>query len=283
MKNRVLSILLSITLTLLPCDIVLAKSPLIVAFLDVGQGDAIYIEAPNGNQMLIDGGPKDALMNVLPDYMPLFDRSIDVVMVTNPDTDHYSGFLSLLDSYEVGVVIEPGTISKTPTHAVFQEKIVQMNIPQLLARKGMTIVLDPANSVTFTVLFPDRDVSKWVINDGSIEGILTYGKTKVFFTGDGSEKTEGIIMSSNSKEVLKSDILKIAHHGSRTATADDFVAAVAPTHAVISNGKNNTYGHPHNETLETLKRHNIGVHRTDLEGTIVFTSNGDTFSKTTAK
>ncbi len=283
MKNRVFSILLSITVTLLPCDIASAKAPLLIAFLDVGQGDAIYIEAPNGNQMLIDGGPKETLMNVLPDYMPFADRSIDVIMVTNPDTDHYSGFLSLFDSYEVGVVIEPGTKSRTPTHAVFQELIVEKDIPALIARKGMTIVLDSVNDVKFTVLFPDRDVSKWAINDGSIEGILTYGRTKVFFTGDGSKKTEGIIVSGNPKEVLKSDILKIGHHGSRTATADDFVSAVAPTYAIISNGKNNTYGHPHRETLETLKRHNISVHRTDIEGTIIFTSNGDTFQKTTTK
>lgn len=99
------------------------------------------------------------------------------------------------------------------------------------------------------------------------------------FTGDGTQKTEGIILSENSLTDLKSDILKVGHHGSRTSSSDDFVAAVAPLYAVISDGQNNKYGHPHKETLDTLTKHGVHILQTDKLGTIVFTSDGNSFSQ----
>jgi competence protein ComEC len=127
--------------------------------------------------------------------------------------------------------------------------------------------------VHFDILFPDRDVSNWTSNDGSIIGRLVYGKTSVMFTGDATQKTEGYILGQN----LKSDILKVGHHGSRTSTSDAFVSAVTPDYAVISDGKDNKYGHPHQETLDTLNKHGIKILRTDLLGTIILDSNGEKF------
>lgn len=254
-----------------------ARGLLRVAFLDVGQGDSIYIEAPNGNQMIIDGGPGDALSSALSEVLPFGDHVINTIMVTNPDADHYSGFLGLLRNFDVGAVIEPGTATHTPTHATFQKEITDKKIPELFARKGMTIDIDKENGVVFTVLFPDRDVSEWTTNDGSIEGILSYGTTKIFFTGDGSKKTESIVVSENSQTFLKSDILKVGHHGSRSSTSGELVGAVAPAYAVISDGKENKYGHPHKETLDTLTRARVKILRTDQLGTIVFTSDGTHF------
>ncbi len=250
-----------------------------VSFLDIGQGDSIYIQAPNGRQMIIDGGPKSNLMSALSKVMPFGDRSIDVLMVTNPDADHYSGFIDLIRDFDVGAVVESGTRTNTPTYATLQKGIAEHSVPHLLARKGMKIVLDKEDGVEFDVLFPDLDVSGWSRNDGSIMGVLIYGKTKIFFTGDGTTTTENAVMLRTEKEILESDILKVGHHGSRTSTSDAFVKAVAAQWAVISDGKGNTYGHPHKETLDTLARNGVDILRTDQLGTITFISNGSNWQK----
>lgn len=253
------------------------KNLLQVSFLDVGQGDAIYIQAPNGHQMIIDGGKAGTLLEPLSVVMPFGDRSVDVIMITNPDADHYAGFLDLLDGYTVGAVVESGTHSDTTTYKTLGQKIDEQKIPRLLARKGMRIVLDAEHGVEFQVLFPDREISGWSRNDGSIMGVLTYGTTKVFFTGDGTTTTENAVMLRTNEEVFKSDILKVGHHGSRTSTSDAFVKAVAPKYAVISDGKKNSYGHPHAETLATLARYGVEILRTDQLGTITFVSDGSQF------
>jgi len=273
-RMRTLLVLIFILLPLAFCDA--QEGVLTVAFLDVGQGDAIYIEAPNGNQMIIDGGPGMALLSELEKVMPFGDRTIDVLMVTNPDTDHYAGFVEVLKLYDVGSIVEPGTRSETNTYAVFDEGVVDERAPRLLARKGMEILLDTENSVAFRVLFPDQDVSAWARNEGSIMGTLTYGEAKFMFTGDSTIRTENILLQSNTKDVLDSDVLKVGHHGSRTSSGDEFVWAVSPVFSVISDGKENRYGHPHTETLQTLTRHGSEILRTDTEGTITLVSDGKT-------
>src|SRR3990172_572796 len=107
-----------------------------VAYLDIGQGDAIYIEAPNGHQMIIDGGPPGALLPALREVMPFSDRSIDVIMVTNPDQDHFAGFIDLLDTYDVGAVIESGTFNKSKIYARLETMIGEKEIPKIIARRG---------------------------------------------------------------------------------------------------------------------------------------------------
>lgn len=278
-----LSILCGLTIALAPIQSALAGEPglLTIAFLDVGQGDAIYIEAPNGAQMVIDGGPDGSLMQPLSEVMPFGDRSINVLMVTNPDTDHYAGFLDVLKAgYEIGAAIEPGTISSTPTHREFQRLLAEERVPELMARRGMTIDLDAEHGVRFTVLFPDRDVSSWTTNDGSIQGILSYGSTKIYFTGDGSRRTEGLVLSKNAGVDLKSDLLKVGHHGSATSSSEEFLTAVAPKYAVISVGEGNRYGLPKQSTLDAFTHQGIDVLRTDKLGTITFVSDGTMLHRT---
>lgn len=242
-----------------------------IAFLDVGQGDAIYIEAPNGRQMIIDGGPPGTLLPALSGVMPFSDRSIDMIVVTNPDQDHFAGFIDLIDSYEVGAVLESGTHSKTKIYAELERLIAEKEIPKVTAERGM--IIDLGAGVYFNILFPDRDVSSWSSNDGSIIGRLVYGNTSVMLTGDATKKAESYVMD----EKLKSDILKVGHHGSRTSTGDDFVSAVAPDYAVMSLGKENKYGHPHKDTLDTLNGYGMKIFRTDQEGTIIYESDGKNF------
>jgi competence protein ComEC len=249
-----------------------------VVFLDVGQGDAIYIEAPNGVQFIVDGGPiNGGLLPQLGEVMPYYDRTIDGIMVTNPDTDHYAGFLDVLPRYQIGAVFEPGTHSDTSTYASFERMIEEKRISKTVAKKGQRIFLDKKDGVYLDIIFPDRDVSNWVINDGSVIARLVYGSTSVMLQGDAPRKIEEYLV--NQGEDVKAQILKVGHHGSKTSSSDKYVTAVDPDLAVISLGKNNRYGFPHKETVDTFAKESVPILRTDLEGQITFVSNGKKFTR----
>jgi competence protein ComEC len=134
--------------------------------------------------------------------------------------------------------------------------------------------LDIGGGAVIDILFPDRDVSSWATNDGSVVAKLTYGDISIMLTGDATSKTEQIILKGNSITQLNSDILKVGHHGSRTSSSLEFVKAVSPAYALISDGKDNKYGHPHQDTLNTLASFGAKIFRTDLSGTIVMKSDG---------
>ncbi len=262
---------------------------LIVAFLDIGQGDSIFIQAPNGNQVLVDGGPTAKVLSQIGSLMPWYDKTLDMIVITNPDKDHIAGFVDVLRRYDVEYLLEPGTENKSLVNAEVHELATANGVKTLLARRGMEIVLDPSAGVLLTVLFPDRDVSEEEPNDGSIVMRLTYGETEVMLTGDAPSSVEkhllslqsqlSVSASSSSSLRLESDILKIGHHGSKTSTAQEFVSAVSPQYAVISSGKENKYGHPNPETLGTLSQFPLEVLRTDTLGTIVFQSDGKNLSR----
>lgn len=254
------------------------KSELTFAMLNVGQGDALYIESPTGTQVLVDGGPAKKILSRLSRVMPLFDRSIDALIITNPDADHIGGFLDVLKTYKVGQVFEAGTFNDSATYKNLKNKINEKNIPVSLAKKGMRI--DLGGGAIIDVLFPDRDVSDWTTNDGSIVAELVYGDTKVILTGDATTETEKIVLENNILESLDVDILKVGHHGSRTSTGKEFVKALSPAYALISSDGGKKYGHPYQETLDTLKSFDVKILRTDLLGSIIMKSDGkvETFS-----
>ncbi|QQR50674.1 MBL fold metallo-hydrolase [Candidatus Nomurabacteria bacterium] len=240
-----------------------------VAFLDIGQGDAIYIEAPNGNQMIIDGGPGIALMNKLPEVLPWGDKTIDTVVITNPDADHYSGLIPLFEQYAVASVVEPGTRSETSLYQTLEEHIILEHVPHLLATRGMEIILDSEKHISYEILFPDRDVSTWETNDGSIVGKLTYGDTSFLLMGDATILTEGIVVAENKNTLDTIDVLKLGHHGSRTSSGNPILTATTPDVAIISAGLNNKYGHPHQEVIDRLLALHIPYLTTFKEGTII--------------
>lgn len=242
------------------------------AMLNIGQGDALFIESPTGAQMLIDGGPAGKIISKLSQVMPFYDRSIDAIIITNPDADHIAGFLSVLKNYKVGRVFEPGTFNDSKTYKNLKKEIENKKIPDILAKRGMRINL--GGGAVLDILFPDRDVSNWTTNDGSIMARLSYGKTSVMLTGDATSETERIILSENPQSNLHSTILKVGHHGSHTSSSPEFVQAVSPEYALISDGKGNSYGHPHEETLGTLAKFGAKIFRTDELGTIIMKSDG---------
>ncbi len=245
--------------------------------LNIGQGDSLFIESPTGVQVLIDGGPGNSLMRELPRVLPWYDKHIDVVIVTNPDKDHYEGFIPLLAKYSVDVVLEPGTSSKTDTYSFLEKEITEKHIPKIIAARGQFI--DIGGGAYIEVLFPDRDVSGLSSNDGSIVAKLVYGKTSVMLTGDSTAKIEDYLIHLDG-EKLKSTVLKAGHHGSRTSSSDEYVKEVSPQYAVISAGKDNSYGHPHKETLETFSKYGVQVLGTYSLGDVTLYSDGKTFSVT---
>jgi competence protein ComEC len=244
------------------------------AVLDIGQGDALYIESPTGTQVIVDGGPGNNLLKALPKVMPFYDRSVDMIVVTNPDSDHYEGFIKFLDKYKVSNVLEPGTTNAYPAYAVFENKVKQKNISKTIARRGQEI--DLGGGAYLQILFPDRNVSEVSPNTGSIVMKLIYGDTSVMLQGDSISNIEQYLLELDG-EYLKSDILKAGHHGSRTSSVEEYVAKVSPKWTVISSGKNNSYGHPHKETLATMKKLQIPTYDTCNNGTIVFESDGKNF------
>lgn len=259
--------LLVVNIYLFHLDFTSSKKGFRFAMLDIGQGDALFIESPTGTQVLVDAGPARKILGPLSKIMSPFDRHIDAIIITNPDSDHISGFLDVLKRYKVDQVFEPGTKNDSRTYQNLETEIKNKNIPNILAKKGMR--LDLGGGVIVDILFPDRDVSDFSVNDGSIVAKLQYGKTSILLTGDATAKTEKIILDEYAKTALASTVLKVGHHGSRTSSSIPFVKAVAPVYAFISDGRDNKYGHPHPETLDTLSSVGAKILRTDLLGTVI--------------
>jgi competence protein ComEC len=245
-----------------------------VVFLDVGQGDAIYIEAPNGRQVLIDGGPDAKLLSSLAQVMPFADRSLDMIIATHPDSDHIGGFPLLLDNYKVTSILENGATSTSAIYASLEDKISKDKVNKIIARSGMRIILDDKKNIYLDIIFPDRDVSNMESNDGSIVSRLVYGNDSFMFTGDASAYTENLIEWNEQNSTLHSEVLKLAHHGARTSSSLLWLEKVSPSVAIISAGKNNKYGHPHQETLDKLFSLHIPFLSTIDKGNIIFKSDG---------
>jgi competence protein ComEC len=253
--------------------------PLKVAVMDIGQGDSIYIQSPTGVEVVIDGGPSSAVLRELPKVMSYGDRTIDVVIATHPDADHIGGLVDLLPRYTILNFIEPGIVGTTATSKKLEAEVDENRVARTKAYRGMW--LDLGGGARLDILFPDFDVTTLAAgktNDGCVVARLTYKNTSALFTCDASVEVEDHLLAISSSTALKSDLLKVGHHGSRYSSGADFLAAVAPTYAAISVGANNRYGHPTEETLSRLAAQHIKTYRTDEVGAIVFVSDGNSFS-----
>jgi len=245
-----------------------------VTFLDVGQGDAIFIEAPNGNQVLIDAGRDVKILRQLSKLIPFYDREIDLLISTHPDSDHIGGMPEIIERFNVEMYLHSGKESESDIYKELLEKLEEKEVGQMLARRGMRINL--SEEVALDVLFPDRDVSGLDANDASVIAKLTYGETEVMLTGDSSKKIEEYLVSQYG-ERLESDILKAGHHGSKTSSATAFLGVTDPDFAVVSAEKDSRYGHPHKEVLDSFENFEIEVLNTADLGNITFVSDGTSF------
>ncbi|HBB56593.1 TPA: MBL fold metallo-hydrolase [Patescibacteria group bacterium] len=249
-----------------------SKSILTVAFLDVGQGDAIFIEAPGGNQVLVDGGKNSSVLSELSKVMPFYDRTIDLIIATHPDADHIGGLPEVLNNYEVKAVMESGNLSESAFYKELEKMTKKEKAVRLSAQKGQRISL--GGGVYLDILFPVGDAGKMESNASSIVVKLVYGGNSFLFTGDSPRAVENYLASVY-KDNLDVDVLKVGHHGSDTSSSEMFTGYASPAYAIISAGKDNSYGHPHKETIDTLNKFGAKILATYELGTIIFRSDGE--------
>jgi len=246
-----------------------------VTFFDVGQGDAIFIETPQSHQILIDGGPDSIILEKLATEMPFWDRTIDLIILSHPEHDHLAGLLPVLERYKIDYILWTGIVRDTNEYREWKKLIEKEKVEIIIAQAGQKIKL--TENIRLDILHPFENLEGQEIknsNNTSIINLLVFNKNSFLFTGDAYKSVEKKLIERNPD--LTADILKVGHHGSKTSTAEEFIEKIAPEITVISAGKDNRYEHPHQETLETLKRYGIKALRTDLGGDIKIISDGET-------
>ena len=241
-----------------------------VHFMDVGQGDSMLIVTPEGRQVLVDGGP-DAMdtTTAIGGKMPFWDRNLDMVVLTHPDEDHFRGLLEVLRRYNVGTVVDSGIDSRKPLYLEWQRALGRRNIHPVTAFQGQTISLDSVTrlEILSPPLRPIRDASSDSNNNNGVVMRLVYGGVSFLLTADIEAEAEARLLRKDLS--LKSSVLKVPHHGSKTSTTPRFLSAVSPVAAVVSAGADNRYGHPHPQVTGRLEDA-LGV-----DGTYITAQQGD--------
>jgi competence protein ComEC len=250
-----------------------SKKEMAVHFLDVGQGDSILIKSDNVT-ILIDGGPRSAGQKIVSYLKKAGVSSIDLLISTHPHEDHIGGLASVLQEFPVIEVIDPGIVHTTKTFENYLDLIYSNNIKFTEGRAGMS--RDFGNNIRLEILHPSSPSSAH-LNDASIVAKVTYNQVSFMFTGDAEEASEQQILLQSRVQPI-STVLKVGHHGSNSSTSAAFLQAVDPEIAVIMCGEDNTYGHPHEETLQKLSAAGVDIYRTDINGDIVITTDGQSYS-----
>lgn len=237
-----------------------------VHFLDVGQGDSIFIELPTNETILIDASIKDASDKII-NYLKEENVSkIDYVFATHPHSDHIGGMSAVIKAFDIGQIYMPKAVTTTKTYENLLLTIKDKNLKIKTAKAGNTII--DTDDLKLVVLAPNQD-SYESLNNYSIVLKLTYKEKSFLFMGDAETLSEKEITGD-----VEADVLKVGHHGSRTSTSQAFLNKVNPSYAVISVGLNNDYKHPHQEVVDRLEKKNIKIYRTDQNGDIIFTTDG---------
>jgi len=242
-----------------------------VHFLDVGQADAIVIQTPEGQTMLVDGGNAGDAKYIIDYLKKLGVERIDHLVATHPHEDHIGGLRRVVETFPIGKVYMPRVVHTTATYENLLLAIAEKNLRITPARAGLVIEVDPELEVEFLAPVGEDYRS---LNDYSAVLLLTHGEVRFLLTGDAETTSESEMLASG--RPLQADVLKVAHHGSNSSTSPSFLEAVRPRHAVISVGAGNRYNHPSELILQRLAQAGVRIWRTDQHGTIVATSDGTT-------
>lgn len=257
------------------------KGKLQIFALDVGQGDSFLIVTPGGKAVLIDAGNARAGDDVVTAIRHRGIRTIDLAVATHPHADHIAGLRRVIGKLTVNSLLDSGQKFDSDEHDRLQRAVKSRKVQFIPAKKHWKFGLDSGVQIE---AFNPRGDGRWITDireGGSIENAnsvvlrLSYGNFAMLFTGDAENETEAVLVKESFP--LRAQVLKVGHHGSRHATSDRFLKAVAPAAAIISCGADNRYGHPAQPTLDRLRRANAQVYRTDLGGEIAIVSDGNTF------
>lgn len=250
-----------------------AEAGLLVSFLDVGQGDSIFLRSPSGKTMLVDGGP-DGSFSVIDSYLTkLGVVGLDVVVASHLHADHIGGLIPVVDAYPVGDIYFPPFNATSETYFQFLDAVNESQATAHRPYAGVYTLIPWDDAVEVQILSPYETVYD-DFNDTSYIIRISYGNTAVLLTGDATELAEKLALKAQPNQYFRADVLKVAHHGSSDATFEAFLDAVSPAIAVISLGKGNDYGHPHDSLMDRLNERGITIYRTDEDGTVTLLLDG---------
>lgn len=245
-----------------------------IYFLDIGQGDSILIKTPSYRYVLIDGGEGSGVLEELGEILPFWQRRIDLVVGTHADSDHIGGLVFVLEKYEVDRFITSDLEVVDFNLEKIKEIVVRKKIESSVVITGDKINI---GELSIEVLWPQEGFEAENDNQNSVALKGEYGNLSFLLPGDIESEQEQLLISGLPS--IQATILKLSHHGSKTATSEMFLQAVAPEYAVISCGKDNKFGHPAEEIIDRLEENSIKVFRTDIYGRIEFITDGNKVSK----
>ncbi len=251
-----------------------------ITVLDVGQGDAILLQGPNGGRALVDTGPDpDRLIALLDQRIPAWDRRLDLVVLTHPHEDHVAGLAAVMDRYRITEIAEPGMVGPGPGDAAYRRRLAESGRQSRVLAAGDTLSLDGMRMEVHWPLpgtVPLRPADSGTgINNVSIVLDVRFGARRMILAGDVEEQIDPQLLAAGiARDGGGLDVLKVAHHGSRTATTDAFVEQLKPRIAVVSAGSGNPYGHPSPVTVARLVVNGAKLFRTDVDGSVEISTNG---------
>jgi competence protein ComEC len=242
----------------------------VVAFIDVGQGDAIFIRTPSGHQVLIDGGRSGLpVLRALGELMPFYDRSIDLVIATHPDEDHIGGLNDVFERYDVELFLRPAATSSTRAFSSLLGLVSAHQIPEKIVTENGLV--DFGDRAKLYILYPDSPVVHEDTNTYSIITKFSYASSSVLLMGDAPIEIEDYLVKKYGN-FLDGDILKAGHHGSKYSSSENFVRLVSPEYSIISAGAKNSYGHPSPSVMKILQEYGGEILETAKNGTLKFQS-----------
>jgi len=239
-------------------------------FIDVGQGDSSLIITPKGKTILIDAGDEAHAKKVLSYVREQGIEKLDLVIATHPDADHIGGMDKVIKNFDIGVFAMPDVSAKTNQYKQIQRELKAKKMKATRLYQGDEVQID--DDIDFEILSPVKGKKYDDTNEYSIVTKIVYKDTSFILMGDATMENEVDII--NNVPDIDIDVLKLGHHGSSTSSSDYFITKTSPKIAIISCGKNNKYGHPHQEVMRVLKKHGVTPYRTDEMGDIVITSDG---------